>query len=379
MDMKAIVAIVIFLFSSIIPMDSFAQKGTQLLRLLEMGDFNHLEFATKQIQSEFENGSLSEIELRNTYRPFYNLTPETLAKVQEWERKFPTSYAAHLIRGTYYKKKGMKARGTKYISETPQENIRMMHEYYKIARTELNASLELTEKPFLSVFHLLTISMDEGSKETSLALLMSANKMLPNNTLVRNRFMISLEPRWGGSYEEMNNFIAKSQEEGLNAAGLMQLKAIMYDDMGFTAKEAGDKRSAIEYFSKALELADRVGGEFRKDFLSHSNYYTCREPSLKKYCQSISLQQIDNESPDQPSSKLSAPSSNAVIKDDAVSVYSEPKVKSKVVKSLKKGDVVVVEFEIDRSDEAWCGITEKGENAMRGYIQCRYLEREKGQ
>jgi tetratricopeptide (TPR) repeat protein len=349
--MKAIVAIIIFLFSSIIPMDSFAQNGTQLLRLLEAGDFNRLESATKQIQSEFENGSLSEIELRNIYRPFYNLNTETLANVREWERKFPTSYAAHLIRGTYYKRRGMKARGTKYISETPQENIRMMHEYYKIAKTELNASLELTGKPFLSVFHLLTISMDEGSKETSLALLMSANKMLPNNTLVRNRFMISLEPRWGGSYEEMNNFIAKSQEEGLNAAGLMQLKAIMYNDMGDTAQEAGDKRSSIEYFSKALELANRVGGEFRKDFLSHSK---------------LSAEPIK-------------PSSNAVIKDDAVSVYSEPKTKSKVVKSLMKGDVVVVEFEIDRADEAWCGITEKGENAMRGYIQCRYLEREKGQ
>jgi hypothetical protein len=159
-----------------------------------------------------------------------------------------------------------------------------MHEYLEIAKKELNTSLTLTRKPFLSVFHLLDISESDGDKKTSLALIASANKMLSSNTLARNRFMHSLKPRWGGSYEQMKDFIAKSKAEGVSAVGIMQLEAIMYDDMGFSSIERGDKRAAIENFLKALELGQRVGGEFRKDFLKNSNYYSCHEPALKKYC-----------------------------------------------------------------------------------------------
>jgi tetratricopeptide (TPR) repeat protein len=160
-----------------------------------------------------------------------------------------------------------------------------MHQNFEIAKIELNSSLKLTRKPFLSIFHLLDISQHDGDDKTSLALLKQANEMLPSNTLVRNRFIEGLEPRWGGSYEQMKDFIKKSKAEGVSAVGIWQLMAITYDDMGFTLMEHGDTGAAIENFLKALELGQRVGGEFRKDFLSHSCYYSCREPALKKYCQ----------------------------------------------------------------------------------------------
>ncbi len=273
------------IFSLMLPVVSFAQNGTELFGLLKARDFENLESSTKKIQTKFENGALSEIQLRNTYRPFYNLDQESLDKVEEWKRKIPASYAAHLIRGTYFKRKGAQARGDKYISETPQENIRRMLQYFEIAKAELNASLKLTAKPFLSVFHLLEISGVTGDQETSSTLLTSANKMLPSNTLVRNRFMVFLTPRWGGSYAQMKEFIAKSKGEGVTAIGIMQLEAIMYDDMGDTAMRRGDKRLAIENLLKALELGQRVGGEFRKDTLVYSNYFSCREPDLRKYCE----------------------------------------------------------------------------------------------
>jgi hypothetical protein len=275
---------IMFLSSALFPVTSFAQNETNLLGMLKAREFEKLESATKQIQSKFEKGALTDIELRNIYRQFYDLNNETLNNIQEWKRKFPSSYAAHLIRGTYFKRKGFDARGEKYISETPIENLENMREYHDISRTELTISLKLTKKPFLSVFHLLEISQAEGDEKTSLELLESANKMLPGNTLARNRYMRSLEPRWGGSYAQMKEFIAKSKAEGVSAVGIMQLEAIMYDDIGFTSIKSGKKQVATEYFLKALELAQRVGGEFRKDFLMNSNYYSCREPALKKYC-----------------------------------------------------------------------------------------------
>ena len=217
--------------------------------------------------------------------PLFRGKGKTLNNIQEWKRKFPSSYAAYLIKGTYFKRKGFDARGDKYMAETPMENLEKMREYHDIAKKELTTSLKLTKKPFLSVFHLLGVSLAVGDDKTSLELLESANKMLPGNTLARNRYMRGLEPRWGGSDKQMKDFIAKSSAEGASAVGIMQLEAIMYDDMGFTSIERGEKGAATKYFLKALELAQRVGGEFRKDFMTNSNYYSCREPALKKYCQ----------------------------------------------------------------------------------------------
>jgi len=189
-----------------------------------------------------------------------------------------------LIRGVYFKRKGNDVRGDKYISQTPQENLDKMRQYHERAIAELRTSLTLTKKPFLSVFHLLDIIQSEGSKEDSLALIAAANEMLPSNTLARNRFMGSLTPRWGGSYKDMREFISRSKEEGVSTIGLFQLEAIMYDDMTATSITRGDKQSATKYFDRALELAERVGGDFRKDWLPFANTPCAQRLELQKYC-----------------------------------------------------------------------------------------------
>lgn len=108
--------------------------------------------------------------------------------------------------------------------------------------------------------------------------------MLPSNTLARNRFMMSLTPRWGGSYEEMKQFIAQSKTEEVSPSGISQLEAIMYDDMAMTYLEQRDRQNATTYFLKALALAQSVGGDFRKDWLFFANIHVCGDQDLKKYC-----------------------------------------------------------------------------------------------
>lgn len=283
----------IFAFSSILAFATTSTAATpipngqdqkELLALLRAQEFQTLESATRQVQEQFEKETLSDIQLRNIYRQFYDLDEEDLAKIEEWKKIVPGSYAAHLIRGVYFKRLGLDARGEKYIARTPPERIEKMRRYHEIAVTELNESLKLTGKPFLIVFHLLDISKSGGSKENSRSLVIAAKKMLPSNTLVRNRFMISLAPRWGGSYEEMNQFFAQSKKEEVNTSGLNQLEALMFDDMAMTYLEQRDRENATKYFFKALELAQRVGGDFRKDWLSYTNTHLCGDPDLQKYC-----------------------------------------------------------------------------------------------
>jgi thiol-disulfide isomerase/thioredoxin len=48
---------------------------------------------------------------------------------------------------------------------------------------------------------------------------------------------------------------------------------------------------------------------------------------------------------------------------------------SRVVKSLKKGDAVTVDFEIQGTGQAWCGVIEAGQTKRLGYVPCKDLER----
>ncbi|NEQ33490.1 MAG: DUF4034 domain-containing protein, partial [Leptolyngbya sp. SIO4C5] len=236
-------------------------------------------------QERFENSEVTEIELRNLYRLFYKLDAAERSNLDKWIEKYPSSYAAHLARGIYYKRLGQAARGYEFIAETSQKEIDAMLVNFEIAESELISSLALTEKPFLSIFHLSTIMGHLCRKQELKKLLDDANKILPLNTLMRNRYQFYLSPKWCGSHDEMKAFIQQAKDANLPESHILQLKAIMEDDMASLSLSNGDRARAVVHYMKALNLAERVGGSFQEDWLFSSNYNRCRVPELKKrYC-----------------------------------------------------------------------------------------------
>jgi Protein of unknown function (DUF1266) len=67
--------------------------------------------------------------------------------------------------------------------------------------------------------------------------------------------------------------------------------------------------------------------------------------------------------------------STAAIKGEAVSLHSEASANSAVLKSLKKGDTVIIGIELEADDGKWCGIIEQGHQDITGYVQCNNLQR----
>jgi predicted negative regulator of RcsB-dependent stress response len=62
------------------------------------------------------------------------------------------------------------------------------------------------------------------------------------------------------------------------------------------------------------------------------------------------------------------------VKADSLAVYPEMSTSGRIVQSLKKGDEVVVDFEI-KATEHWCGVRRPLETSRLGYVQCQGLER----
>ena len=69
-------------------------------------------------------------------------------------------------------------------------------------------------------------------------------------------------------------------------------------------------------------------------------------------------------------------SSRATVKVDSLNVHAEMSATSKVMKSLKMGDIVTIGLEIVGTNGNWCEVTEPGKMKSSGYVQCKFLERE---
>ena len=73
--------------------------------------------------------------------------------------------------------------------------------------------------------------------------------------------------------------------------------------------------------------------------------------------------------------KASEVADSATIKGDDVPLYSGTSSSGKVMKSLRKGDKVTVEVELEGPEGKWCGIIEQGQTAIAGYVSCDLLDR----
>lgn len=258
-----------------------ARADLPWLNLLRRGDFSQLEAQTVILQQRFASGEATEFDLRQAYRPFYDLTDQDLLSLDAWQKAQPKSYAVRLIRGTYYKRAGFSARGGDSAAQTPPENFAAMRRLHAIALPQLEESLSLTERPYLSVFHLLDLR--DGDRPVQRALLEAGTKMLPANRLIRARYMRGLTPRWGGSYDAMRAFLTEAKRTGATELGLFELEAIIFDDAGDTDLSRGNQAGATQNFRKALELGAKVGGEVPRE-LPYSWYYRCKFPELEAYC-----------------------------------------------------------------------------------------------
>lgn len=67
----------------------------------------------------------------------------------------------------------------------------------------------------------------------------------------------------------------------------------------------------------------------------------------------------------------------ATVESESLAVHSRASASSGVVRRFERGDVVTVQFELDKDGLAWCAVSEPGDAEIIGYAGCEYLAREK--
>jgi hypothetical protein len=239
-----------------------------VINLLRTAQFTRLNQLYEDLQKQYEDGVINDRDLTLQYQAFYDTSPENEILLNQWVEKGPKSYPARLARGIYYASIGEQRRGSDYIQNTPTGKILDLHRYLDLSNRDVADSLPLTKKPIVSILQRLKSSKHRDGKQANRLLLDYANRIDPNNYGVRRQYMISLTPRWGGSYDEMWAFLNECQDQHLPIEYLKVLEARIYlDQAQVLCCERQQPEKGLVFFRKAAALLDGIDIQDRLDVL----------------------------------------------------------------------------------------------------------------
>ena len=190
----------------------------ETVALLNNDRFDELDRRFSKVQKDYEKGKITDVDLRAAFRAFYSPDASLEARYASWVGKYPKSYVAHLASGIYFKKVGEASRGGDTIDKTSDAQLHGMETAFDKATREFEASAALDPKPLLTYLYAMGVAMYLGDDTSIHENLDRAIKADPGNVIVRQNFMGTLRPRWGGRPGQMAEFLEDSRKAGLSPA-----------------------------------------------------------------------------------------------------------------------------------------------------------------
>jgi len=210
-------------------------SNAEHINMLRKGQYVELDREMNQIQRDYEEGRRDDINLSHLFRAFYDTDPALDVKYEAWIAAFPHSYAAYEAQGIYYRRYGYQIRGSNYAGKTAPQKFEEMQLYLNRAMDKHKHAMSLTAKPMLTYYNVLSIAKLSGSRPTAKKMMELAIQADPKNYIVRFKYMLMLETRWGGSLNEMKQFRAEAKRAGLPDKQLQYFDELISDEMKWLA------------------------------------------------------------------------------------------------------------------------------------------------
>lgn len=173
---------------------------------LERGDAAGLEAQLDQLLARHFTDAVDNEDIHVVVAGFRDAGPEADRVSARWLSLAPRSAWAHLARGNHFRAAAWKARGSRWARETPDASMRRMRVFAGQAVPMFREALRIDPALMPAYEGLLNMGMldsdDAGIREA----MAGAERHDPACLDIATLRMQSLEPRWGGSYEEMLSY-----------------------------------------------------------------------------------------------------------------------------------------------------------------------------
>jgi TPR repeat protein len=231
---------------------SAEQTPTGLIELLEAGQVAELDRRVDALQARYEAGEADDLELPRALAVFERAIPEWEGAFQRWVQAYPQSYGAHYARGSYFLALGWAHRGEGYSRGTAQSRFSEFSRFTGKSEADLRSSVQLTKKPVASLKRLIDAAIGHGDRALADELYQKALALDRLAFGPRRAYLWGLQPKWGGSVEQMNAFLATARGAGLPAEQVRELEADYWIAMSDMADSAGDTDGALEQARRAV-------------------------------------------------------------------------------------------------------------------------------
>lgn len=225
-------------------------------RLLQAKKFTALNTYLATFQAAVVTDISKEEELLTAYRAFeiYNESFAHLFDV--WIKETPNSYQPYLARARFYYNLGWEARGGSYRNKTSDQSIKEMTAYFNQATEDLKSVLTIKPNIIITYTTLINISKNIGGKKKTFGIVQQALSIASTSYLIRQTYLSSLQPRWGGSIKLMDLFATTSQQYVKENPRLKLLIGEVFTELARIEREAKNYGKADKFFTEALRYGE---------------------------------------------------------------------------------------------------------------------------
>lgn len=214
--------------------------------------FDLLEKELNKLQEGFRKNEYDDRIVNRALSAFASTNPRFEMLINNWIKKYPSSAVAIAARGYHYSMLGRTSRGTAYANDTSPEKFRSMENYYHKAVADLTEACHRDQGLSVAFGQLITISMAVGNSQVSEALLSVGLLQSPGSYVIRERYLSSLQPKWGGSMENIRRFLASIEVQIGNNPELSALRGYYDYVSADTLQQNQNYQDAVDYFTKAI-------------------------------------------------------------------------------------------------------------------------------
>jgi tetratricopeptide (TPR) repeat protein len=244
-------------------------RRADLTEMLRTGRWDTLDAQLSAYEMKAEKDPRYEMNAMVAFGAFYANSELIGARLDDWVKAAPNSYAALVARATCYVAIAQRWRGNGPARDIPKENIAEMEKDLHVAVHDATEAIKI--HPNLAAAYALRIKAARigGSSDELARAKSDALAMVPASFDVREQLMYAARPRWGGTGQEMQNLADSSQQYAAENPAMRFLKGWVTLDEGDDLADAGKWQDAIDKYTQAIQ----IGGEYWTSYRRRANAY----------------------------------------------------------------------------------------------------------
>lgn len=205
-----------------------------------------------QQQQQYERGVLSESSLLAQWPHLHLQRVDLIPHAWAWTQARPDSYAAHVFMASLQKMVGWQARGTAPSNQTSARQFEVMQQHFQVALQHVHRALALSDCPATALASGIQITQ-AGNDDPGFDYHQLAEPVLPRSPMLCGVVMWSLNPKWGGSLEQLQSFLDRALSwPGVTPGDRARMEAHYWNERADISRMCGDTDEAEEHLKTSL-------------------------------------------------------------------------------------------------------------------------------